>query len=318
MSNVPLPISSDPAARRAFTMHDRLWRDNRYVYPVVSRRSKGISIGVNLNPDRVCNFDCIYCSVDRKVPSPAWGVRDVDLGVLREELQAMVALAAGGGIYGFDPFDKIPAELRRVNDVAFSGDGEPTTCPQFGEAVKLAAELVEGQAEACTTTSGGAAEHVKLVLITNATMFHKPAVREVLAFLDGHRGEIWAKLDAGTEEYFQVVDRSGVALNRVAENVTWCCQTRATVIQTLLMKVHGEAPPASEIDAYVERLREILGAGGRIKLVQLYTVGVGDDGGVCDAPARLNLKGLPKGFARWVCQLRYIRRQISGTRFGCK
>src|SRR4051812_50014357 len=51
-----------------FTQHSRTWRDNRYVYPVVSRRSKGISIGVNLNPDKVCNFDCIYCSVDRSSP----------------------------------------------------------------------------------------------------------------------------------------------------------------------------------------------------------------------------------------------------------
>src|ERR1041384_5902109 len=58
-----------------FTQHSRSWRENRYVYPVVSRRSKGLSIGVNLNPDKVCNFDCIYCCVDRKTP-PVW--RDVD------------------------------------------------------------------------------------------------------------------------------------------------------------------------------------------------------------------------------------------------
>jgi wyosine [tRNA(Phe)-imidazoG37] synthetase (radical SAM superfamily) len=214
----------------------------------------------------VCNFDCIYCSVDRKVPLPEWGVRDVDLGVMREELRAMVQLVAGGGIYQLDPFDKIPATLQRLNDVAFSGDGEPTTCPQFGDAVRAAAEVVEGQAEARGT---------KLVLITNATMLHKPAVQEVLAFLDGHHGEIWAKLDAGTEAYYQLVDRTGVPLRRVMENLIGCCRERETVIQTLMMRVHGEAPPVAEVAAYCARLREILQAGGKIKLVQMYTVARG-------------------------------------------
>jgi wyosine [tRNA(Phe)-imidazoG37] synthetase (radical SAM superfamily) len=260
--NTPLPIH-DPAVRRAVSHHPRLWHDHRYVYAVLSRRSKGVSIGINLNTDKVCNFDCLYCSIDRKVPLPPWASRHVDLGVLREELAAMLELAASGAIYALAPFDGIPAALRRINDVAFSGDGEPTTCPQFKEAVELAAGLVE---------TSSAAASVKLVLITNASMFHKPAVREVLAYLDRHHGEIWAKLDAGTEEYYRLVDRTGVPFQRILENVTWCCRTRPTVIQTLLMKVHGAGPSAAEIEAYVARLEAIVAGGGSIKLVQLYTV----------------------------------------------
>ena len=146
---VPLPIADDAAARRAFAMHSRSWQANRYVYAVVSRRSKGISIGVNLNPDKVCNFDCIYCSVDRSAAGwddgkvPSWATRDVDLDILRDELSKMLELAKSGEIYRLDPFDRIPPALRRINDVAFSGDGEPTTCPQFDEALRNAAELVE-------------------------------------------------------------------------------------------------------------------------------------------------------------------------------
>lgn len=273
--NVPLPVVMDPAARRAFTMHDRVWQHNRYVYPVVSRRSRGISIGVNLNPDKVCNFDCIYCSVDRRDPLPAGTTRDVDLGVLRSELSAMLEVVRSGAIYGFDPFDRIPAALRRVNDIAFSGDGEPTTCPQFDEAVRLAAELAEGGQGAAAGGRSEPPERIKLVLITNATMFHRPAVQETLAFLDGHNGEIWAKLDAGTEAYYKLVDRSPVSFARVLENVAWCCRTRPTVIQTLMMRVHGELPPAAEVEAYGERLRAMVAGGGRIKLVQLYTVARG-------------------------------------------
>jgi len=226
---------------------------------------------VNLNPDKVCNFDCIYCSVDRRVPLEPWQVREMDLDLLRAELAAMLDAVQSGAIYRFDPFDRIPAPLRRVNDIAFSGDGEPTTCPQFDAAVRLAAELVEAPA------AGPAAprQPIKLVLITNATMFHRPAVRETLAFMDAHHGEIWAKLDAGTPEYYGLVDRSPVPFQRVLENVTWSCQTRPTVIQTLLMRVHGEPPPLAEIDAYARRLRDITQAGGTIKLVQLYTVARG-------------------------------------------
>ena len=51
------------------TQHERRFEANRFVYPVLSRRSKGLSLGVNLNPDKVCNFDCIYCQVDRTTTS---------------------------------------------------------------------------------------------------------------------------------------------------------------------------------------------------------------------------------------------------------
>src|SRR5215475_3594798 len=106
-----LPIIDDAGARRAFTMHDRVWQSNRYVYPVVSRRSKGISIGINLNPDKVCNFDCIYCSVERKSPLAEWQTQNVDLNVLHSELEQMIELVASEHIYRLDPFDKIPSEL---------------------------------------------------------------------------------------------------------------------------------------------------------------------------------------------------------------
>ena len=70
------------------SQHERQFAENRFVYPVLSRRSGGISVGINLNPDKVCNFDCVYCQVDRKVPSV---VRRVDLERLRQEHGLRVA-----------------------------------------------------------------------------------------------------------------------------------------------------------------------------------------------------------------------------------
>ena len=49
--------------------HPRSFEQFRFVYPVVSRRSGGVSIVVNLNPDTTCNFDCVYCQVDRQTAS---------------------------------------------------------------------------------------------------------------------------------------------------------------------------------------------------------------------------------------------------------
>src|SRR3954462_9498498 len=119
-----------------FTQHSRSWQRNRYVYPVISRRSKGLSIGVNLNPDKVCNFDCIYCCVDRTVPPT---IREVDLDVVREELSHLIELTKTGEIWNQPPFDQPPPHLRRFNDIAFSGDGEPTSFKEFPVACGLAA-----------------------------------------------------------------------------------------------------------------------------------------------------------------------------------
>jgi len=44
------------------------------------------------------------------------------------------------------------------------------------------------------------------------------------------------------------------------------------VIQSLFMRVEGQPPPPAEIDAYCARLNEILGAGGRLSALQVYTI----------------------------------------------
>lgn len=249
-----------------FTMHSRAWRRNRYVYPVVSRRSKGLSIGVNVNPDKACNFDCVYCSVDRSAP-PAGSPAEVDLGVLREELEHLVGVALNGELFSEPPFDRTPAHLRRVNDVAFSGDGEPTSYRGFGDACRVVADVLDN--------CGPAGRDVKIVVITNATLLHRPAVTEALAYLDRHNGEIWAKLDAGTEGYYRAVERTSVPFARVLQNIRDAGRVQPIVIQSMFMKLHGVGPGEAEIDEYVQRLRELINGGCRISLVQVYTVARG-------------------------------------------
>jgi wyosine [tRNA(Phe)-imidazoG37] synthetase (radical SAM superfamily) len=245
--------------RAAWRKHERRWADNRYVYAVVSRRSAGVSVGVNLNPGKECNFDCIYCQVDRSTPPL---VRKVDLDAVAAELDLVLDAERNGSLYEAPPFALLPEGGRGVRDIAFSGDGEPTTYPRFRDAVEVAAEA----------RRRFGLEKAKLVLITDSAYLDKPGVRDGLEVMDANNGEVWAKLDAGTEEYFRLVDRPNVPFAKVLDNILLTARVRPIVIQTLFMRVRGEAPPAAQIDAYCARLNELAGAGARLKAIQMHTV----------------------------------------------
>lgn len=249
------------------TQHQRSFESNRFVYPVLSRRSGGISVGVNLNPDKVCNFDCIYCQVDRTSRSET---RFVETDQLLAELSSVLELVASGELYKTEKFASVPTELRRLNDMAFSGDGEPTTYKNFDELMQLAAGVKKQIGQSADGTAWG--DRVKMVLITNASMFHRPHVQRGLEVLDQNNGEIWAKLDAGTEAYYHLIERTKIPFQQVLENLTAAARVRPLVIQSLFMQVAGEAPTDEEIGAYCQRLNEITAAGGSLKLIQVYTV----------------------------------------------
>jgi wyosine [tRNA(Phe)-imidazoG37] synthetase (radical SAM superfamily) len=248
----------DPTLKQ-HTEHPRSYRENRFVYPVLSRRSKGLSIGVNLNPDKVCNFDCVYCQVDR---SSLAETKFVEMDRLLAELDTMLDFVASGAIWNDESFADVPEQLRRVNDIAFSGDGEPTTYRNFDEIIAAVAGLKK--------THG--LDDVKLVLISNASMFHREGVANGLELLDDNNGEIWAKLETGTEEYYQLVERTKIPFRQVLDNITAAAKLRPVVIQSLFMRIQGQPPEDAEIIAYCDRLNEIAAAGGTIKEVQAYTV----------------------------------------------
>jgi wyosine [tRNA(Phe)-imidazoG37] synthetase (radical SAM superfamily) len=234
-----------------FADHDRALDRNRYVYAVLSRRARGLSIGVNLNPDKVCNFDCPYCQVDRTTPG---GPAEIDVDALVAELEALLERARSGE----DPlFATAPDAMRRVADVAFAGDGEPTTPKEFPAAAGAARDVID--------RSGFC---VPLRLLTNATRFDRPQVRAALASFD----ELWCKLDAGTEPYFRRVDGTRLPFRRILDNLLAVARERPIVIQAMFVALDGTAPEDAEIDAWAGRLRDIGAQGGRIDRVQVYTV----------------------------------------------
>ncbi len=235
----------------AHRQHSRRFEDFKYVYPVLSRRSHGISIGLNVNPDKACNFDCIYCQVDRTTES---AVKNFDLVVAEEELRDMLEMIRSGEIAQHEPFKSVPRDLLRLNDIALSGDAEPTTLPNFAETISIMARVKPKDA--------------KIVLITDAGGLDRSDVKRGLEIMDANNGEVWAKLDAGMEDYFKLINRTKIPFARILKNIAQTAKVRPIVIQSLFLKIRGEGPSTEEIGEYCRRLREI----GNIKLVQVYTI----------------------------------------------
>ncbi len=274
-----MPLHPDPNPDAIVEDHRRQWRDCKFVYPVISRRARGLSIGVNLNIDKRCNFGCVYCQINRRVGRRPF---EIDLDRLAQELDLALGAAVSGELWDEARFTETPPALRRINDIAFSGDGEPTCLVQFPDAVQTAVEAL------CRAETND----VKIILITNSTQLREPSTIEGLKILDAHNGEIWAKLDAGTEEMFRRVNRppAGITLQHICDNLLATALVRPIVIQTLFMRLDGEGPSAEELDAYVGRLRWLIGNGGQVKLLQLHTV--------ARPPAETNVAMLPEAALR--------------------
>ena len=247
----------NPPSGNAVFDRPRDFLENRFVYAVVSPRSRGLSVGVNLNPDRHCNFDCAYCEVSRTGP-----VRDqhLDVPTMVKELEHTLQLAQSGHLRNREGYQRCPPELLELKHVALSGDGEPTLCANFRDALEAVVHL----------RASGRCPYFKIVLVTNATGLDRPEVGRAVRLLKS-TDEIWAKLDAGTQAYMDRVNRPDRPLEHVLANITALAKRRPVMIQSLFPALNGEVPDPAEIEAYLGRLREMKQASASIPLVQIYS-----------------------------------------------
>lgn len=255
--SIPAGCETPPGAGTAQTAFGcpRDFIENRFVYTVVSPRARGLSIGVNMNPDKHCNFACPYCEVDRATPARE---TSLDVEAMSRELQETLEVVRSGRIGERPCYRRTPAELLQLRHVSLSGDGEPTLCPNFLEAVE---SVVHVRARG---------PFFKIVLLTNASGLGTPAVEEGLRLLTA-RDEVWAKLDAGTQEYLDRVNQADCRIEDVLERILGLARRRPVVIQSLFPSVRGAEPPREEIEAYVGRLQTLKEAGAQIPLVQVYS-----------------------------------------------
>lgn len=235
----------------------RNYLNNRYIYLVVSQRARGLSMGVNLNPNQACNFNCVYCEVKRGAEATD---QRVNLAIMAAELKRMLEAAQNDHLHHLSRYRMVPAELLRLREVAISGDGEPTLCPNFAEAVEAVIHL-RAQARF---------PFFKLVLITNGTGLQLPAVRRGLAWFT-LQDEIWIKLDVGTQAALERINRTSVPLSAILANILSLGRERPVVIQSLFPILHDQEPDWADIDQYARRLSELKADGAQISLVQVYS-----------------------------------------------
>ena len=229
--------------------------DNCFVYTVVSARARGLSVGVNMNPEKNCNFNCVYCEVQREEPDRT----RLDVEQMAEELKATLALVQAERLRERPWYQKLPDELLQLRHVALSGDGEPTLSPRFAEAL---------QAVVHVRALGG--YHFKLVLITNGTGLDLPHVLNGLKHFT-QTDEIWVKLDGGTHAYLNRINRADIPMEKLLSNIVLVGRQRPVVIQSLFPSLNGEEPPVEEIEQYAQRLLEVKNGGANISLVQIYS-----------------------------------------------
>lgn len=255
---------------------------NRFVYAVVSPRAGGLSAGVNMNPDKKCNFDCPYCEVNRREIGRE---TRLDAKVMAGELKKTLAMIHEGRLGQRPPYWNLPRELVQLRHVTLSGDGEPTLASNFLEAVQ---EVIHVRANA-------GFPFFKIVLVTNATGLDEPQVQEALGSF-GSTDEIWAKLDGGTQAYLDVINRPNVPIEKILANILMVARQRPVIIQSLFPSIHEVEPSLDEIANYVKRLAELKTAGAEISLVQIYSATRPIPRAGC---AHLRLKAL-SGIARMV------------------
>lgn len=234
--------------------HDRETAGLRYVYPVVSRRAGGVSVGINLNPNNACNWRCLYCQVPGLVRGAA---PDIDLARLESELRGFLQEVVHGD---FMP-RRVPEDARRLNDIALSGNGEPTTSRQFAEVIDLIGRVRQDV---------GVGAGVKTVLITNGSALHRAGIRPALERLAQLNGEIWFKIDRATEAGMKLVNNARSGLRRVRENLAIAANACPTWIQTCVFSLDGEPPSENEQLAYLGLLKRSLAEGAPIRGVLLY------------------------------------------------
>lgn len=225
-----------------------------YVYPVVSRRAGGVSIGINLNPNNACNWRCVYCQVpDLKRGSAP----QLDLVALEAELRTFLHEIVHGD---FMQTHVIP-EARRINDIALSGNGEPTSAREFAQVIELIGRV---------KADYNLPKNLKLVLITNGSLVNRPGVQAGVSAMAELNGEVWFKLDSVTREGRQRINNTRMSLMRMRENLRLATRLCPTWLQTCVFQINGMAPPVAESDAYLSFLESFLNEGEKLKGVLLY------------------------------------------------
>ena len=221
--------------------HSRELSGLKYIYSVISRRAGGLSIGVNLNVNNACNWQCIYCEIPnltRGSPPP------IELNLLEEELRFFLHEIIHG-----DYMEKnVSAEDRHLKDIAFSGNGEPTSAEEFPEVILIVKKILE---------EFNLLHKIKIRLITNGSLMHKTSVIKAVEMLKEMNGEVWFKVDSATEESIKTINQVNLKAHQILERLRNSINVCPTFIQTCIFTIDGKGPSEKDVDAYLQLVGEV-------------------------------------------------------------
>ena len=245
------------ANKLKITDHSRNSAGMVYVYPVVSRRAGGVSVGINLNPNNACNWRCIYC----QVPDLKRGAAPkIELDKLASELRSFLHTL----LYGDFMRQNVPIDAQRINDIALSGNGEPTSAKEFEQVIQLIGQIKDEFTDL--------PDDLKLVLITNGSLINRSYVQAGLAHMAKLNGEIWFKLDSATRKGRQQINHTQMSLKQVRENLQLAASLCSTWLQTCVFQINSDPPSEEETHAYLDFVERLLRQGVPLRGVLLYGI----------------------------------------------
>ena len=144
-------------------------RERKYTFGPVPSRRLGLSLGVDVIPNKLCSLDCVYCEV---------GVTDKRGLARKEYLPASEILAE---------VKEVIAEYPSLDHITISGSGEPTLNSKIGDIIRGIKHMTS----------------VPVAVLTNGTLLDNPEVRRDLLEAD----IVSPSLDAVSPDVFEIVDR---------------------------------------------------------------------------------------------------------------
>ena len=233
------------------TNHNRNIFQGKYIYPVVSRRAGGLSLGINLNTNNACNWQCIYCEVPNLVrgkPEP------INLQELESELDYWLDQIINKSF--LSQYTKSKTEFK---DIAFSGNGEPTASKQFKAVISILIKKIKEYN----------LNKIIIRLITNGSYMANPKTQEALDLLGNFNREVWFKIDQTNKEGVKTINQVNLSISSVKKNLEAALNNSPTVIQTCLFKLNKELPSSESLDNYIDFMKPY---SDKIKGIHLYSL----------------------------------------------
>ncbi|MEK9770846.1 MAG: radical SAM protein [Nitrosomonadales bacterium] len=215
--------------------HDRDIFPSKYIYPVISRRAGGLSLGINLNTNNACNWQCIYCEVPNLIRGKPEAINCVQL---QEELHHWL-----NEIINRSFLSRLKSNTE-FKDIAFSGNGEPSACPELFKILTIVVnelELFKLQ------------DKIKIRIISNGSLLENQ--KDALQLLQSINGEIWFKVDATQEADIKMINQINPSLNSIKNNLAYSIQHCKTIIQSCFIEMNQQKPDKNFLDAYAQFLK---------------------------------------------------------------